>query len=151
MTAVSISGVLVMVSSELVVLLIVCVEINTGSAQGELVSYSSSLQTLLVPYHCYTLSTELCQATTNICGINTAFDTNRTQCVSTTLNCTNNGCTAVIKTVTREVCQVMNIGANVSLPIHCCMCYLGATNISNLRWGCNIITSFSLSLLPSGE
>ena len=32
----SISGVLVMVSSGLVVLLIVCVGINTGSAQGEL-------------------------------------------------------------------------------------------------------------------
>ena len=36
MTAVSISGVLVMVSSELVVLLIVCVGINTGSAQDQL-------------------------------------------------------------------------------------------------------------------
>ena len=33
---VSIAGLLVMVSSELVVLLIVCVGINTGSAQGEL-------------------------------------------------------------------------------------------------------------------
>ena len=33
---VSISGVLVMVSSELVVLLIVCIGINTGSALGEI-------------------------------------------------------------------------------------------------------------------
>ena len=141
-----------MVSSELVVLLIVCVGINTGSAQGELVSYSSCLQTLLVPYHCCTLSTESCQPRTNItCGFNSAFDTNRTECVSTTFNCKNNDCTAEINTVTREICQSMNIGANVSLPIHCCMCYQGATNISNLRWGCNITTSPSLLLLPSGE
>ena len=52
MTAVSISGVLVMVSSELVVLLIVCVGINTGSVQdqpGELVAPKFIiLQSLLV-------------------------------------------------------------------------------------------------------
>ena len=36
---VSIVGLLAMVSSELVVLLIVCVGINTGSAQGELQDY----------------------------------------------------------------------------------------------------------------
>ena len=42
---VSIAGLLVMVSSELVVLLIVCVGINTGSAQGELTCTKEQLCT----------------------------------------------------------------------------------------------------------
>ena len=52
-SAVSIAGLLVMVSSELVVLLIVCVGINTGSAQqGELTTelvYTSGTSFKIAP------------------------------------------------------------------------------------------------------
>ena len=132
------AGLLVMVSSELVVLLIVCVGINTGSAQqGELVT---NKKTLLCHF---TDSTEPCQdgQINRKCNFNTAFDTS-IDCVSTTLNCVNSKCTAVINTLTRG-CLFMNIGANVSLPIHCCLCYTSDTGpfMGQLTWDCSIATS----------
>ena len=122
-----------MVSSELVVLLIVCVGINTGSAQqdqpSEIVTHSHQLQL----NHC-TLSTAPCQDET-VCHFNSAFDTNTNDCMSTTLNCVDSYCEAVINTVSRN-CEFMNIGANVSQTIYCCPCFkANATDPLNLLWG----------------
>ena len=103
-------------------------------------------------YYCV-LSLEPCQDENDIkCNFNSAFDTNITQCVSTTLNCVKNFCTAVINTVKRGLCQFMNIGANVSLPIHCCVCGNRDHIISpiSLSWDCNITTPSSI-LLVLGE
>ena len=90
-------------------------------------------------------SLEPCQDEKDRCNFNSGFDTNITQCVSTTLSCGNNHCTTVINTLTRD-CQFINIGANVSLPIHCCVC--GISHI--LSWDCNITTPSSI-LLVLGE
>ena len=84
------------------------------------------------------------------CTYNLNYDINTYKCVSTTLNCTtvNSKCTAVINSFSRG-CQFMNIGANVSQPIHCCLC--SSTQPSGLLlWDCSIVSP-SLSLLPSGE
>ena len=129
-----------MVSSELVVLLIVCVGINTGSAQqpGESATNTQSF---------YLPCAEPCQDYNHRnCTFKPSFDTNITQCVTTTLNCVNNDCKTEINMLKRD-CQFMNIGANVSKPIHCRLCVPGD---GPLIWGCTIITP-SLSLLPSGE
>ena len=77
------------------------------------------------------------------CNFNSAFDTSITQCVSTTLNCVKNFCTAEVNTIARD-CQFMNIGANVSLPIHCCVCVF-SDNI--ILWDCNITTPSSTPLV----
>ena len=98
--------------------------------------------------HCSdcTLSTEPCRDEFDRkCAFNSAFDTNFTICVSTTLNCEDSMCTAVINTEPRG-CQFMNVRANVSQPIYCCPCY---PSTSGLLWGCSITTP-SLSL-SSGE
>ena len=141
------AGLLVMVSSELVVLLIVCVGINTGSAQqpSEIVTHSHQLQL----NHC-TLSTAPCRDETDRkCNFNGAFDTNTTICVSTTLNCVNSKCTAVINNTVPRECQFVNIGANVSQPIHCCLCSTSETVplMGKLLWDCNITTPSSLLTL----
>ena len=104
-----------------------------------------SLQTML---HC-TLSTEPCHNddTDRKCSFNSNFDISFV-CVSTTLNCVNY-CTAVINTQSRG-CQFMNVGANVSQPIYCCLC--NSSDTSPLKgqtiWDCNITTP---TLIPSGE
>ena len=146
---------LVMVSSELVVLLIVCVGINTGSAQqGELATnthlkstilmFQCTLDLLTVCYHC-TLFTDICQDETDRwCTFNSEFDPGF-DCVSTTLNCVNSKCTAVIHAVPRG-CQFTK--AEAPQPIHCCLCYPSTPGPP--LWNC-IATTPSLSLLPSGE
>ena len=89
--------------------------------------------------------------TDRMCNYNSAFDTS-TDCVSTTLNCVNSICEAAINELSRG-CQFMNITANVSQPIHCCLCSTSTTGpfMGQLIWGCSITTPSSLSLLPSGE
>ena len=56
---VSISGVLVMVSSELVVLLIVCVGINTGSALGEILKSAWGDHILKMVNYCNNIRTAM--------------------------------------------------------------------------------------------
>ena len=120
-----------MVSSELVVLLIVCV--STGSTQGEF------KQPSLVYARFVLFIIESCQDETDrTCSYDNGFDTNTTQCVSIILNC-DNTCTAVINTITRD-CQFMITGANVSHD--CCLCYTSDTSIHDgpLIWQCTTIT-----------
>ena len=96
---VSIAGLLVMVSSELVVLLIVCVGINTGSEQqGELRAGSDSV----LQFDCFHTQTEFCydeDPDDSSCNFNDFFngtDRNRnndnSKCVKTTLNCDGENC-----------------------------------------------------------
>ena len=105
---------------------------------------------MLTVYHC-TLPTERCQddQTERKCKYNSTFDTDFTNCEFTTLNCVNSYCTAVIYSLSRD-CLFVNIGANVSQPIHCCLCYTRETGpfMGQVIWGCSIATS---SLLPSGN
>ena len=153
---VSIAGLLVMVSSELVVLLIVCVGINTGSAQqGELTTntecYYETTQFCKLYTHYCTLSTELCQDEDDRnCNYNSGYDKN-INCVSAVLKCLNNYCKTMIKTLVRG-CRFMNIGANISQPIHCYLCNTSekGQHSGQLLWQCNITTP-TPSPLPSGE
>ena len=130
-----------MVSSELVVLLIVCVWINTGSAQdpGELYC---SIHNLSNCEDQKILSIGPCENSKFKCNLYAQSDTSFI-CVSTTLDCmTNNNCTAEINYFTRD-CQFIIIGANVLLPIYCCLCYTD----NNILWDCSITSS----PLPSGN
>ena len=101
---------------------------------------------------CCTFSTEPCQYETGMkCNYNSNYDTN-SSCVSTILNCvTNTYCEAEINAVSRG-CQFINIRANESQPINCCLCSkANASDPVNLIWECSIIATPSLSLLPSGD
>ena len=119
-------------------------------------TYEKTDQCIVLNIHqtcsCCTLSTEPCQDETNMkCNYNSNYDTN-SSCVSTTLNCvTNTFCEAEINTVSRG-CQFINIGANESQPISCCLCSkANTTDPVNLIWECSIIATPSLSPLSSGE
>ena len=86
-------------------------------------------------------STESCQdGTERKCNFHNSFDTSFV-CVSTTLSCVNNGCTAVINSNARS-CQFT--GAGASQPVHCCLCHTNTTGSLQLLWDC-IITTLSPS------
>lgn len=88
----------------------------------------------------YALPTELCQNDIDDmnCNYNSNYDNTIVTCVTTTLNCvTDTYCEAVINTQPRD-CQFMNIGANESQPIYCCLC--NTSILSFPLWKCSIIT-----------
>ena len=135
-----------MVSSELVVLLIVCVGINTGSAQQrEYTSYIIIVNLLTRISH-----TEYChggQIDDSVCNYVTTDNTS--SCVSATLQCENMMCTAVISGSSRTCHFTAYYDAVISQHIQCCFCNDSYTIIPIPWWDCAIEVTAVTSSLPS--
>ena len=125
-----------MVSRDLVVLLIVCVGINTGSA-GEIATtpYKQNFACFYAEY------CQNGQYDDSVCEFKATDITSF--CVSATMQCWNRKCSTSINSASRS-CYFDNIHvATISTPIQCCFC-----NDSTIRlvpmppwWDCEIVTT----------
>ena len=141
--------------SWVVVLLIVCVGINTGSAQGELfTSELAHLHTIIIIIQISStiwlfLHTEYCQdgpSADRTCNY-TNFDSANTDCMNTELDCVNNCCKVLFNGI-NHICRFNTYnGVNVTAePIQCCFCEYTIGNTTHLWWDCDDTIS---SVLPS--